>query len=309
MFKQSTKKTTVNVLEQFMPFIIISKIALAKMQLYIEGCSDEIGWLGTVTKNDENIFFINDVFLFEQDVHGTTTEITPDGLMKFAEELLQQPDGLETWNNLKLWGHSHVNMAVFASSQDDKQMEAFSNGSIPWFLRIIANKSGDITVDLYDYSQGITYLNLPWWEEYTDEERKIENQIKELQSKLSVFKDQYVDEFKPLIVGEIKEKVSSKVSGFNYLNRYNSTDKSVNSYNGYIDDYDTLWYRHSDDGTIKNHKDVYEYVDEISLMEIAQCHNYEEAKELITVLIDDYGHKENYIIWQAAKDKYGSKVG
>lgn len=304
MFKQSTGKTTVAVLEAFMPFVIISKIALAKMQLYVEGCINEIGWLGTVIKNDENLFFIEDVFLFEQDVHSTTTEITPEGLTAFAEELLQQPNGIETWNNIRLWGHSHVNMGVTPSGQDNSQMETFSNGGIPWFLRIIANKKGDISIDLYDFAQGITYSNLPWWEEFSDEEKALENQIKELQKQLSEVKDSYINEFKPLIDAEIKAKVSTKVYSFN---KYPANTSVVRSYNGYIDDCD--WYKQSDDGTIKNFEDVYNTIDEISLMEIAQCVNYMKAKETITVLVGDYDYSENYMIWTAAKAKYGMKVG
>ena len=67
---------------------------------------DEVGWLGTVYYNSEhNYYFVSDVFLFDQEVHGTTTEITPEGLADFATELLQREDGMEIWNNMKLWGH------------------------------------------------------------------------------------------------------------------------------------------------------------------------------------------------------------
>ena len=93
-FIQSSTKPSVQVLDTFLPIIIISKDALSKMQLYCELCNTEIGWLGTAFYKDKSVIYIADVFLFKQDVHSTTTEITPEGLSEFAEELLQQEGGL-----------------------------------------------------------------------------------------------------------------------------------------------------------------------------------------------------------------------
>ena len=284
-----------------MPLVIISKEALIKMQLYVEGCSNEIGWLGTAIKNNDNIFFIDDVFLFEQDVHSTTTEITPEGLTAFAEELLQQPNGIEIWNNIKLWGHSHVNMCTHPSVQDDKQMETFSEGGHPWFLRIIANKKGDITIDLYDYEHGIIYSNLPWWEEVSDAEREIEKQITELKKQLANINLSIIETLKPSIADEIKQKVKFKtqVIGFNnFNNNY--------AYNNMWDD----WYNQSDDGLIENEQDVLAIFSDDALMEIAQCSTYTQAKELITVFEGDIlDYNEIMLVWQTAKSKFGLKVG
>ena len=284
-----------------MPLVIISKEALIKMQLYVEGCSNEIGWLGTATKNNDNIFFIDDVFLFEQDVHSTTTEITPEGLTAFAEELLQQPNGIEIWNNIKLWGHSHVNMCTHPSVQDDKQMETFSEGGHPWFLRIIANKKGDITIDLYDYEHGIIYSNLPWWEEVSDAEREIEKQITELKKQLANINLSIIETLKPSIADEIKQKVKFKtqVIGFNnFNNNY--------AYNNMWDD----WYNQSDDGLIENEQDVLAIFSDDALMEIAQCSTYTQAKELIMVFEGDIlDYNEIMLVWQTAKSKFGLKVG
>ena len=278
-----------------MPLVIISKEALIKMQLYVEGCSNEIGWLGTAIKNNDNIFFIDDVFLFEQDVHSTTTEITPEGLTAFAEELLQQPNGVEIWNNIKVWGHSHVNMSTFPSTQDDKQMETFSEGGHPWFLRIIANKKGDITIDLYDYEHGIIYSNLPWWEEVSDAEREIEKQITELKKQLANINLSIIETLKPSIADEIKQKVKFKtqVIGFNnYNNMWND------------------WYNQSDDGLIENEQDVLAIFSDDALMEIAQCSTYTQAKELIMVFEGDIlDYNEIMLVWQTAKSKFGLKVG
>jgi hypothetical protein len=306
LFKQSTSKPSVKVLERFMPLVVISKKALIKMQLYIEGCSDEIGWLGTVTKNNDNVFFIDDVFLFHQDVHSTTTEITPEGLSSFAEELLQQPDGIDIWNNIKLWGHSHVNMSTFSSTQDDKQMETFSEGGHPWFLRIIANKKGDLTIDLYDFQQGIIYSNLLWWEETTDLERAIEKQIAELKEQLANINSSIIETLKPAITDEIKKKVShiTNVIGFNNY-KYNN----IYNYNSYCGTINNDWFSYGDDGCIKDENDVFAIFSDDALMEIAQCPTYLSAKQLITILEGEFDNDEYMLIWKTAKSKFGLKVG
>ena len=78
-FNVSTTKTTVDVLQACVPEVIISKEALIKIKLFIQGCNEEIGWLGTAHQ-EKNTIYITDVMLFEQNVHSTTTEITADGL-------------------------------------------------------------------------------------------------------------------------------------------------------------------------------------------------------------------------------------
>lgn len=208
-FKQRTVAESVKSLEIAMPKIIISKEAMTKMMLFIEGCTEEIGWLGTATKYKNN-YYIEDVTLFEQEVHGTTTEITPDGLAKFGEEILQLEDGVDIWNNLKVWGHSHVRMAVSPSAQDNKQMETFAEGGHDWFIRIIGNKDGDLKIDIYNYELGIIYNDLRYKVVSTKEEMDIEEEILKLKERLETLQIAYLNERKTAVDQEIKEKVKKK---------------------------------------------------------------------------------------------------
>lgn len=221
--------TKVEILESKRPHISIDTDALTKMKLYVDECADEIGWLGTAYKDEENnIIFVEDVYLFDQEVHATTTEITPEGLSEFAEELLSGgQEGIDTWNNLKVWGHSHVNMGVSPSSQDDSQMETFKEGGHDWFIRIIANKKGDLKVDLYNYSEGIIYLDLPWSECPTEEEEEIIQKINELYELLKQKGDEKTEAYKAVIKADMTAKVRKKVykmpttSTYSQLNLYN----------------------------------------------------------------------------------------
>lgn len=117
-FKPSSGKTKVEVIKECIPNVYIDTVTLAKMKIFIDECNDEIGWLGTAYKVGNDIV-INDVLLFKQEVHSTTTEITPEGLSEFGEEILSQEDGVDLWNSIKVWGHSHANMSV---SHQDKMM-------------------------------------------------------------------------------------------------------------------------------------------------------------------------------------------
>lgn len=220
--ERGTATTKVQVVQEFAPYVRIASEALDKMKLYVDECPDEIGWLGTAYR-DEREIYLEDVYLFEQEVHATTTEITPEGLSSFAEQLLMEENGMEIWNNLKMWGHSHVNMGVSPSGQDDSQMETFKQGGHDWFIRLIANKKGELKVDLYDYKTGVVYLDLPWFEELPEDEANIQDAIEKLYEELDRLYVGRKDKHKEDIVAEMKEKVSKKTYVYSYASKKNTT--------------------------------------------------------------------------------------
>lgn len=144
--------------------VYISMLAFKKMTTYIKECSKEIGWLGTV-KEVPSGYFIEDVFLFKQEVHQTTCEITPEGLSDFVMELYNKYDSdtaMEISNSIMLWGHSHVNMGVSPSSQDVKQLASFKDCDFPYFLGVIGNKKGEFNFTLNHYQSGVIVKDLDW---------------------------------------------------------------------------------------------------------------------------------------------------
>lgn len=123
--------------------------ARQKMEVYCDLSEGEIGWLGFVEKFDKQGFLITDCALLKQEVHSTTTEITPEGLLEFWNSTTP-----EQQQHIKLWGHSHVNMGVSPSGQDNDQMDYFKDNN-PWFIRLITNKKREYYIDIYDYENGI----------------------------------------------------------------------------------------------------------------------------------------------------------
>lgn len=156
-----TYKGSTSVVTKTLPVIRISPKALGKMQSLVKWSDVEVGWLGVVERFNHT-YTIKDIYLFEQEVNSVTCEITPESLALFAEDLLQYPNGMEIFNNIRMWGHSHVNMSVEPSCQDETQFEELAKNSGDYFIRIIANKRGELSVDLIDEELGMTYLNLEW---------------------------------------------------------------------------------------------------------------------------------------------------
>lgn len=158
------------------PVLFFSHMAIQKMMIYVATCEQEVGWLGLVDVYDNNCYLCTDVHLLHQEVNGGTTEITPEGLVLFAEEV-----GFDEMAKCHLWGHSHVNMGTSASSQDEDQMSLFKENSMEWFFRIICNKSGKISVSFYDYKAGYVIDDCKW-EEYSEvviDEEAVKAEIKD----------------------------------------------------------------------------------------------------------------------------------
>lgn len=206
-FQVENKKTTIQLLDDA-PYVLIRREALNKMYHYTDICKDEVGWLGTAYKTEEG-YEIVDTFLFDQEVHATTTEITTEGLSAFGEKILTDPtmDGMEVWNNLKMWGHSHVNMSTSPSGQDDLQMKKFAEVGHDFFIRLICNKKGDLRVDVYDYASGVAYLDAQWYVQEPSEVESVLDAIAELEERLEALKTRSLT----LVETEIKQEVAEKV--------------------------------------------------------------------------------------------------
>jgi hypothetical protein len=292
-FKERLKPTvTTKALLSSVPFITISKQAITKMFIYVDECAKEVGWMGTAYRDGQHII-IDDVYLFDQEVHATTTEITPEGLSDFAMELLNKPDGMDIWNNLKMWGHSHVNMGITPSAQDDSQMEKFQEGGHDWFIRLIANKRGEMKVDLYDYSSGVIYLDLPWQSGEDEAENELLEQIALLQKQLNTIRKEYTDTLRGAVQAEMKVKVREKTYPINnsvtsnWQNRNVQTtanlqdddEKKTNVVNtgknaGKAANLNTEDYFQNDDQVI----DAFSLVE---LYEVYNCRGFNETDELL----------------------------
>lgn len=77
------------------------------MLLYVEIADKEVGWMGTVSRLENNCFLIEETFLLEQEgVSAVETEPSVEGCSKLADELLLRgEEGFDLINKMRFWGH------------------------------------------------------------------------------------------------------------------------------------------------------------------------------------------------------------
>ena len=130
------------------PAVYYSDEVWAAIRYLVDNVSTEVGWLGLVEKyKDTDDYLVTDLYVPKQEVHGAETDISAETLCDLAVQL--EADGKES-EKLIYWGHSHVNMDVGPSSQDESQIETFLENGCQLFIRGIYNKRGDAKVDIYD---------------------------------------------------------------------------------------------------------------------------------------------------------------
>jgi hypothetical protein len=283
--------------EYFAPRIIIKLSALLKMKGYVEHCDNEIAWLGLVEK-DGTTYTIVDVDLMQQDVSSATAEIHEKGLQEYAERFISKGD-FETLSKIRLWGHSHVNMDTTPSSTDEETFEEYGE-NCEYFIRIIANKKGKLTVDFVDMIEDLRFDNVPWEVEYPDDIVDLLNRIdetKDLLSRLEKKLAEYQEAMYTAIENDVKASIKKHVTEYKYSGKvYNVKDYNKKwSYNddndddddddddytclstNYRNDYDVTIY--SDSGTVVQQCHLCDLLTEFEIISIAEnCTNIYQLK-------------------------------
>jgi hypothetical protein len=173
--------------------VLVDQMAKDKIDAIINLCNEEVGFLGCVERDDE-VFYITDVYLFEQEVSSTTCELDPVSQAKLVQEIMCKNDSdtaIKLVNSMRFWGHSHVRMGVTPSNQDDRQIEELVQDCDDFFIMGIFNKRGETYFEIHLVSEQIIISEVPMLV-YSPERVLIEDQIKkELEDKLTVKKYQY----------------------------------------------------------------------------------------------------------------------
>ena len=115
---------------------------------------DEVGWHGVVSRSGDNEFIIEDIFVYPQEVTGSTVNTDQEAYTKWLYELDD-----DTFNKIRMQGHSHVNMGVSPSSVDDKHRQQILEQleSSMYYIFMIWNKSLSVHTLIYDMSRNVLY--------------------------------------------------------------------------------------------------------------------------------------------------------
>lgn len=117
--------------------VVIGREAYDKIQYYVNKTNFEISGFGNVEIID-GIATVTDIILLEQENTGTETDIKGEAIAKalYEHEINPNMNG-----ELKFWWHSHANMNVFWSGQDEKtKCELTENG---WWIHGVFNHKGE----------------------------------------------------------------------------------------------------------------------------------------------------------------------
>lgn len=153
--KKEFSKVPSNVVK---PKLYITVEAYIKMLELVNQSPVECAWHGLVKRDREkNEYLIYDVLVFPQINSATSTTTNEDEFAKWQMNLIMDPDF--PIEDLRMHGHSHVNMNVFSSGIDDKYQEDLltkvNNGD--YYIFLIMNKKMEICIFIYDFDQQVMF--------------------------------------------------------------------------------------------------------------------------------------------------------
>lgn len=138
--------------------IRFSSMAFAKMTVLIQQFRTEVAWHGVVERdpNAKNLFHIKDVLVYPQVVSGATVDTDQ---IPYQTWLYSHDD--DTFNNIRMQGHSHVDFATNPSGTDLAHQEKILDQLMDndFYIFMICNKRFERTAIIYDLENNVLYEN------------------------------------------------------------------------------------------------------------------------------------------------------
>lgn len=147
---------TINVIQRKATVSFV-EIAWRKFQALVKDFDKEVAWHGVAYRNKDltvDEYYITDILVYPQEVTGAT--VTTDQ-NKYQNWLMSHDD--EIFNNIRMQGHSHVNMGVTPSAVDNTLYESILSqlDDTMFYIFMIWNKKGDKTCKIYDLAKNILF--------------------------------------------------------------------------------------------------------------------------------------------------------
>lgn len=137
--------------------VIFTQNAWKKMQALISEFDKEVAWHGVAHRGEDESkdeYIITDILVYPQEVTSATVT-TDQG--KYEMWLMSHDD--DVFNNIRMQGHSHVNMGVLPSGVDnelyDRLLEQLDDTM--FYIFMIWNKKNDKTVKIYDLKKNVLF--------------------------------------------------------------------------------------------------------------------------------------------------------
>lgn len=123
------------------PSLVFTQHAWRKLQYFLQLSTHEISGFGRVTDYDSN-FLVDEIYLINQTVSSVHTQMSAIEIGKFVSQLAAYGGDI---SNLKLWWHSHVNMGLFWSPDDEKTMADLTR---QYYFGLVGLKNGKVLARL-----------------------------------------------------------------------------------------------------------------------------------------------------------------
>lgn len=137
--------------------LYFTPMAWVKMQLLIKNFDKEVAWHGIATRGEDpekDEYIISDILVYPQTVTSTTVETDQ---AEYEKWLCDLPD--DVFNNLRMQGHSHVNMGVSPSGVDTthqgKILQQLDEDM--FYIFLIWNKPGASWIKIYDFAKNAMF--------------------------------------------------------------------------------------------------------------------------------------------------------
>ena len=137
--------------------VFMEPLAWLKMWALVDHYESEIAWYGLARRGDDpekDEYIISDIIVYPQIVDGTNVD-TDD---KVYDEWHKALDP-KVWNAMAMQGHSHVNMATFASGtdlKDQKEILDVLTGDM-FYIFLIVNKARSVNAKVYDLEKNVLF--------------------------------------------------------------------------------------------------------------------------------------------------------
>lgn len=134
-----------------------TEAAYLKMTQLVHSFDKEVAWHGVAFRNEDRTkdeYFITDIHVYPQEVTGDTVNTDQ---AKYQEWLMAFDD--DVFNNIRMQGHSHVNMGTTPSPTDlTHQGKILSMmGDKDFYIFLIWNKRGEKTIKIYDFEKNVQF--------------------------------------------------------------------------------------------------------------------------------------------------------
>ncbi len=118
-------------------FLRFTTETYARLRLYVELCPSEIGGLGEVLAEGDDLL-VTGLALLDQRVSSAETELEPEAVLRLLHQCVAEGRDPAA---LRLWWHSHAEGEVEWSKTDEATIERFGADSL---VSLVTNKAGDL---------------------------------------------------------------------------------------------------------------------------------------------------------------------